>query len=217
MEESGEFMRKIIVVEFITLDGVTQAPGGPEEDTAGGFKFGGWLAPYGDETLMEGLAITYGKPYDLLLGRKTYDIFANYWPMMTADKPGIQESDLKFANEFNSCKKYVATHSHETLKWNNSESLGSDVVSKIKQIKESGDKNLLVVGSAHFAHTLFEHDLVDDIHLFCAPIILGHGKRLFAATSMPKAWKLTRSAVSKTGLICMNYTREGEIKTGSMG
>lgn len=212
-------MRKVVVVEFMSLDGVTQAPGGPEEDTSEGFKFGGWLAPYGDKDLNDALAYTYGKPYDLLLGRKTYDIFAGYWPQFTESNKGKQgqEDEVKFAEEFNACTKYVATHSHDSLKWNKSESLGKDIVQRIESIKKSGDKNLLVVGSSNFAHTLLANDLVDEMHFYIAPVVLGKGKRLFDETSRPHAFKLTRSVISKTGMLLVNFEREGDVKTGSVG
>lgn len=206
-------MRKIIVVEFISLDGVIQAPGGPEEDTSESFQFGGWLAPFGDQTMDEALGETYGRPYDLLLGRKTYDIFASYWPNLKSEDSGT----MKFAAEFNSCKKYVATHSHNTLTWHNSESLGTDVVQKIEAIKKNGDKNLLVVGSSNFVHTLLAHDLVDELHLLIAPLILGKGKKLFDENSRPQTLKLTHSVVSSTGVLLMHYSRGGEVKTGTMG
>lgn len=212
-------MRKVIIVEFMSLDGVTQAPGGPEEDTSGMFKFGGWLAPYGDKDLNEALAFTYGKPYDLLLGRKTYDIFADYWPQF-ADKNrsnSKKEDEVNFAEQFNACKKFVATHSHDSLKWINSESLGKNVVDKISEIKKSGDKNLLVVGSSNFAHTLLANDLVDEMHFYIAPVVLGKGKRLFDETSRPRSFKLTRSVISKTGMLLVNFEREGDVKTGSVG
>lgn len=210
-------MRKIIVVEFISLDGVIQAPGGSEEDTTDGFKYGGWLVPYSDESLNEALKISYGQPYDLLLGRKTYDIFAGYWPKFAETHKGKsdQDDELKFAEEFNACKKYVATHSPESLKWQNSESLGKDIVKKIETIKKTNDKNLLVVGSSNLAHTLLAHDLVDEMHLFTAPIILGKGKRLFDENSKPRAFKLTSSVISKSGMLLMNYERAGEVETGS--
>lgn len=206
-------MRRIIVVEFISLDGVIQAPGGPDEDTSGEFKFGGWLAPFSDETLGEALTLTYGQPYDLLLGRHTYDIFSAYWPHV---KPK-DEMTKKFQDDFNACTKYVATHSPDTLKWNNSESLGTDIVQKIKQIKEMSDKNILVIGSSELAHILFAHDLVDEMHLMTAPIVLGKGKRLFDENSKPGAFMLNRSAISKTDMIMTIWARDGEIKTGSMG
>jgi dihydrofolate reductase len=205
-------MRKIIIVEFISLDGVIQAPGEANEDTSGAFKFGGWLAPYLDQDLGEALTFTYSKPYDLLLGRNTYNIFSNYWPNV---KPK-NEMEVKFAEEFNSCKKYVATHSPDSLKWHNSESLGTDIVQKLREIKNSNGKNLLVVGSSNLAQTLFAHDLVDEMHLYMAPIILGYGKRLFDEHSTPHSLKMTRSVISKTGMVLVNYERAGEIKTGSM-
>ena len=208
-------MRKIIVVEFISLDNVIQAPGGPEEDTSEHFKFGGWLVPYSDEALGEALSITYGQPYDLLLGRKTYDIFAAYWPQMAAKTEGINESDRKFAMEFDACTKYVATHFPDSLKWKNSKSLGAGVVQEIEKLKKSDGKNLLVIGSSRLVHTLLAHDLVDEMHLMVAPIVLGKGKRLFDENSKPRAFKLTRSAISKTGMLLMKYVRDGEVKTGS--
>jgi dihydrofolate reductase len=206
-------MRKIIVVEFMSLDGVTQAPGGPGEDTSGSFKYGGWLAPYSDQAFGEALGATYGQPYDLLLGRKTYDIFAAYWPHVKIEDEGTR----KFADGFNSCRKYVATHSPDTLNWQNSEALGSDIVQSIQKIKQSSDKNLLVVGSSNFAHTLLANDLVDELHLLIAPIILGKGKRLFDEASRPRALKLSRSVISTTGVLLTQYTRGGEIQTGSVG
>lgn len=207
-------MRKIIIVEFITLDGVIQAPGGPEEDTSGDFKFGGWLVPFSDESLNEALSLSYGQPYDLLLGRKTYDIFAGYWPKM-AERHDIDEGEKKFANDFNACTKYIATHTPESLKWKNTEWLGHNITEKLHQIKTSGEKNLLVIGSGHLAHELFMNDLVDEMHLFMAPIILGHGKRLFDAKSVPTTFKLTRSAISKTGMVLTQYSRVGNVNTGS--
>lgn len=211
-------MRKIIAFEFISLDGVIQAPGGPEEDTSNGFAFGGWLAPYGDKSLMEALKISYGSPYDLLLGRNTYNIFANYWPGVEEVNQGksVDESTINFAKDFNACVKYVATHSPKTLNWKNSESLGKDIVQRIESIKKSGEKNLLVVGSSHLVHTLLAHNLIDELHLYMAPVILGKGKRLFDETSKPSAFKLTRSVISETGMSLMHYVREGEVKTASI-
>ncbi len=210
-------MRKIVVVEFISLDGVTQAPGAPGEDTSGGFQFGGWLVPYGDQSLNDALKISYGQPYDLLLGRKTYDIFAAYWPEVAEKNKGkaVDQSEIDFANDFNACIKYVATHSPETLKWKNSESLGTDIVQKLEALKKEDGKTLLVVGSSNLAHTLLVHDLVDELHLYIAPIVLGHGKRLFDENSKPRSFKLIRSVISETGMSLMHYKRDGEIRTGS--
>lgn len=210
-------MRKIIIVEFMSLDGVVQAPGGPEEDTSGEFKFGGWLVPYSDLDLNEALKITYGQPYDLLLGRNTYNIFAAYWPQIAennSDK-SVDESTINFAKDFNNCTKYVATHSPETLKWKNSESLGADIVKKLETIKKTDGKNLLVVGSPNFVHTLLAHNLVDELHLYIAPIVLGRGKKLFDENCKPRSLKLNRSKISNTGMLLLNYTRAGEIKTGT--
>lgn len=208
-------MRKIIVVEFISLDGVIQAPGGPDEDTSGQFKFGGWLVPYSDQALGEALGITYGQPYDLLLGKRTYDIFAAYWPEIAAKAEGVDEMDRKFATEFNACMKYVATHFPESLKWQNSQPLRAGVIQEVEKLKKSDAKNLLVIGSSKLVHSLLAHDLVDEMHLFIAPIVLGKGKRLFDENSMPLAFKLSRSVISKTGMLLVNYVREGDIKTGS--
>jgi len=211
-------MRKLIAVEFISLDGVIQAPGGPEEDTSNGFTFGGWLAPYGDKSLMEALKISYGSPYDLLLGRNTYNIFANYWPGFEEANKGkpVDESTINFAKDFNACTKYVATHSPKTLNWKNSESLGDNIIQKIEDIKKSNNKNLLVVGSSNLVHTLLAHNLIDELHLYMAPVILGKGKRLFDDTSKASAFKVVRSVISETGMSLIHYVREGEVRTASI-
>lgn len=210
-------MRKVIAVEFTSLDGVIQAPGGQEEDLSNDFKFGGWLVPYGDQESGESLGITYGQPYDLLLGRRTYDIFANYWPKIAAksEDEGVDEGELNFARSFDNCTKYVATHSPETLKWKHSQSLGSDVVVSVKKLKNENGNILLVVGSSDFLHTLLANDLVDELHLQIAPLILGKGKRLFDENSKPRSLKLIRSVVSSKGVLLMNYARDGEVKTGT--
>ncbi|WPU64539.1 dihydrofolate reductase family protein [Peredibacter starrii] len=209
-------MRKVILVEFISIDNVIQAPGGPDEDTSDGFKFGGWLAPFFDQALGEALEISYGQPYDLLLGKKTYDIFAGYWPKVAAQTEGISETDRKFALEFDACTKYVATHNTDSLKWKNSKSLGLSVTQEVDKLRKEDGKNLLVIGSSKLAHTLLAHDLVDEMHLMIAPIILGKGKRLFDENSRPTSFKLNRSAVSTTGMLLMHYLRDGEVKTGSV-
>lgn len=210
-------MRTIIAVEFVSLDGVIQAPGGPEEDLSGNFKFGGWLVPFADEASGEALSITYGQPYDLLLGRRTYDIFAGYWPKVAESSPGagVSEGDLKFAREFDACTKYVATHSSDALNWKKSHALGPDTVEAVKKLKSEDGKILLVVGSSDFLHTLLAHDLVDELHLHIAPVILGKGKRLFDENSKPRSLKVLRSQVSSTGVLLMNYGRGGEVRTGS--
>lgn len=212
-------MRKVIAVEFVSLDGVIQAPGGPDEDPSNSFNFGGWLFPFSDQKSDEALRVTYGQPYDLLLGRFTYDIFAGYWPKI-AEMPlgnGVDEGTLKFAQDFNACTKHVATHRPQTLNWKNSQALGPDPVDSVKKLKNGDGKTLLVVGSSNFLHTLLAHDLVDELHLHIAPVILGKGKRLFDDKSAPRTWQLTRSEESTTGVLLMNYQVKGEVKVGSFG
>ena len=199
-------MRKIIVLEFITLDGVIQAPGGPKEDTSGGFKFGGWTAPYFDDFSGKVMEEQMSKPFELLLGRTTFEIFASYWPDHSDGWPGVNE-----------VKKYVVSHAEMKLKWINSVLLKDDVVSKLKKLKEQDGPNLQVYGSGNFVQTLLKHDLVDELWLKIFPITLGSGKRLFADGTSPAAFKLTDSKVSPLGVIIANYQRAGEVKTGSLG
>jgi dihydrofolate reductase len=199
-------MRKIIVLEFITLDGVLQAPGGPKEDTSGGFKYGGWTAPYFDDFSGKVMEEQMSKPFELLLGRTTFEIFASYWPHHSDGWPGVNEA-----------KKYVVSHAGMKLKWINSVLLKDDVVSKLKKLKEQDGPNLQVYGSGNFVQTLLKHDLVDELWLKIFPITLGSGKRLFADGTSPAAFKLTESKVSPLGVIIANYQRAGEVKTGSLG
>jgi len=199
-------MRKIIVLEFITLDGVLQAPGGPKEDTSGGFKYGGWTAPYFDDFSGKVMEEQMSKPFELLLGRTTFEIFASYWPHHSDGWPGVNEA-----------KKYVVSHAEMKLKWINSVLLKDDVVSKLKKLKEQDGPNLQVYGSGNFVQTLLKHDLVDELWLKIFPITLGSGKRLFADGTIPAAFKLTDSKVSPIGVIIANYQRAGEVKTGSLG
>ncbi len=201
-------MRKIIVQEFISLDGVIQAPGGPEEDLSGGFQFGGWTAPYFNIADEEAKAFMQKnlQPTDLILGRKTYELFADYWPKHADRWPGI-----------NLVKKYVVTDSAVKLSWINSERLSGDVASKIKALKKGEGSVLKVIGSADFAQTLFKHDLVDELLLMIFPVTLGTGKRLFREGTIPAAYKLSESLVSSNGVIFAHYLRSGEIKTGIIG
>lgn len=201
-------MRKIIIQEFITLDGVMQAPGGPEEDMSGDFKYGGWTAPYhldadkGSSKLMQ----RWMKPTDLLLGRKTYDIFAAYWPTHEEIWPGV-----------NDVTKYVASTSMSAgdSDWNNLVFLSD--VDEIKKLKESGDADLQVIGSGNLCQTLFEHDLVDEIRLMTFPITLGIGKKLFVEGTVPVAFTMTEHLVASNGVIYANYKRAGEVQTGTVG
>ncbi len=197
-------MRKIIVLSFITLDGVMQAPGGPTEDTSGDFKYGGWTVPYFDEFLGAVMGDQMSKPSDLLLGRKTFEIFASYWPEHESDWPGV-----------NTMKKYVASNTLTSHTWNNSIFMNGDVVEEIKKIKAEDGPDLQVHGSGNFIQTLLKNDLVDELWLKIFPVTLGKGKRLFGEGVSPAALTLVDSKVSPQGVIIANYKRAGEVKTGS--
>ncbi len=196
-------MRKIIVLSFITLDGVMQAPGGPEEDTSGDFKFGGWVTPYFDE-FAGSIMGKQMKPADLLLGRKTFDIFASYWPEHADMWPGI-----------NDVTKYVMSSTVQKSDWKNSVFLKN--VEDVQNIKKSDGHDLQVHGSGNMIQTLLKHDLVDELWLKIFPITLGKGKKLFEEGTIPAAFTLTESMVSPSGVIFANYKRAGEVKTGTVG
>lgn len=198
-------MRKIVVLTFISLDGVMQAPGGPEEDTSGGFQYGGWTVPYWDEFSGKIMGEQMGMPFDLLLGRKTYDIFAGYWPK--------QEGAI--ADPFNKATKYVVSASSPELTWANSVLIEGDVVAKLKELKGEDGPMLQVHGSGNLVQTLFKNDLVDKLWLKIFPVTLGSGKRLFGEGTIPAAFELTESKISPKGVIFANYKRAGEVKTGS--
>jgi dihydrofolate reductase len=198
-------MRKIIVLSFISLDGVMQAPGGPEEDESGNFKNGGWSFPYFDEFFGKVMGEQMGHPFDLLLGRKTYEIFASYWP---------QHND-EGGQGINAATKYVVSHSPKKYDWEKTVVLEGDVVSAVKKLKAQDGPELQVHGSGNFIQTLLKNDLVDELWLKICPLTLGPGKRLFAEGTIPAAFKLTKSSVSPLGVIIANYERSGEIKTGS--
>lgn len=200
-------MRKIIVLTFVSLDGVMQAPGGPEEDTSDGFKFGGWTFPYFDEFGGEVMGEQMSHPFDLLLGRKTYDIFAAYWPKQTGD----------IAAPLNKATKYVVSASSPKLDWEKSVLIEGDVVQKLKDLKQTDGPMLQVHGSGKLIQTLLKNDLVDELWLKTFPITLGSGKRLFAEGTIPAAFELTESKASPSGVIFANYTRAGEVKTGTVG
>ncbi len=195
-------MRKIIVLEFITLDGVIQAPGGPKEDTSGGFKYGGWTVPYFDDFSGEVMTKQMAGKYDLLLGRKTFEIFAAYWP---------EHSDGW--TQVNKITKYVVSKKLKKHKWNNSVFLKT--VDDIKKLKEEGGPPIQVYGSGNLIQTLLKNDLVDELWLKIFPIILGKGKRLFQGGAIPAAFELTESKTSPSGVLIANYKRSGKVKTGS--
>jgi dihydrofolate reductase len=199
-------MSKIIAATFVSLDGVMQAPGGPEEDPAGGFRFGGWTFHYWDDVMGAAMGETFSKPFALLLGRNTYDIFAAHWPHQKNDP---------IADSFNAVTKYVATHRPDTLSWQNSRALGADVVASLRKLKQEDGPDLLIQGSSELIQTLLANDLIDEISLLIFPLVLGNGKRLFGDGTMPAAFRLTRSQASTTGVIMATYERSGEIKVGS--
>jgi dihydrofolate reductase len=196
-------MRKIIVLSMITLDGVMQAPGGPKEDTSGGFKYGGWVAPYSDEV--------YGKvvekelkPADYLLGRKTFEIWADYWPKHADFWPGINDGT-----------KYVLSKTMKKSDWKNSVFLKS--LADIKKLKNSKGSHIQVWGSGKLIQLLLKNDLVDELWLKIHPLTLGKGKKLFDGSTIPAAFTLTESIVTTSGVIIANYKRAGKVKTGTIG
>ena len=196
-------MRKITVLSMITLDGVLQAPGGPEEDTSGGFKYGGWTASYFDE-LFGKIMEEELKPADYLLGRKTFEIFASYWPQHAEFWPGINDG-----------AKYVLSQTMEKSDWKNTVFLNS--LADIKKLKNSEGADIQVWGSSKLIHLLLKHDLVDELRLKIYPLILGEGKKLFENDAMPAAFTLTESQVTSKGVIIASYKRAGEVKTGTVG
>ncbi len=197
-------MRKIIVLSFVTLDGVMQAPGGPDEDRSGGFEHGGWTVPYFDESLGRTMAEQMNRPFDLLLGRKTYEIFAAYWPHHKAEWPRADKAT-----------KYVATRTLEKTNWDPTVLIKGDVEGEIRKLKAQDRPDLQVHGSGDLIQTLLKHDLVDELWLKTFPITLGRGKRLFAEGAVPAGFKLLEGRISPTGVIIANYARAGAVKTGS--
>ena len=197
-------MRKVIVLEHISLDGVIQAPGGPDEDTSGGFAYGGWIAPYSDEILGMALRKQMNMPFDLLLGRKTFDIWEQYWPQHADAWPGASTAT-----------KYVASNTRTSSQWQPSVFLNGDIAGRVAKIKEEQGPDLHVWGSGNLLQTLIKHDLVDVFWLMVYPITLGAGKRLFADGTIPAAFKVTESIVTPNGVIFVTYERAGGITTES--
>lgn len=195
-------MRKLIVIEFITLDGIIQAPGESKEDTSEGFKYGGWIGPYFDDATGKGMAGQM-KHADLLLGRITFEIFSHYWPEHEREWPGI-----------NTVTKYVMSRTRNKSDWKNTRFLKS--VSDIKKLKNSKGSDIQVWGSSNLVQTLMKHDLVDEFWLKIFPITLGTGKRLFAEGTIPAAFKLVSSKVTPSGVIFANFKRAGKVKTSDV-
>ncbi len=196
-------MRKIITTTFITLDGVMQAPGGPEEDTSGGFAYGGWMFNYGDEMTDKVMDGFMKLPFELLLGRKTYDIFASYWPHA--------KMDSNVAMPFNATKKYVVSHSPKELSWKNSELITGDVVAEIKKLKEMDAPDLWIHGSGNLIQTLLANNLIDVMHVWIFPVTVGNGKRLFAEGTLPEDFKLVDSKISPNGVFIGTFEPKGKL------
>ncbi len=200
-------MRKIIALTFVTLDGVMQAPGGPEEDAEGKFTHGGWSVGYWDQVMSDVMTEQMGHPFDLILGRKTYEIFAGYWP--TATEPG--------ADELNRAKKYVASRTLKNLTWKNSVLLTGDTAAEVRKIKDQDGPELQVHGSSNLLQTLLKNDLVDEFRLKIFPVTIGNGKRLFGDGTIPASFKLIKSQSSPQGVFVATYVRDGPIKSGTFG
>lgn len=199
-------MRKVIVLLFVTLDGVIQAPGGPQEDTDGGFNYGGWVAPHSDERLGAIMREQMTGMRALLLGRKTYEIFASYWPAHESDWPGI-----------NSATKYVVSGTRTESLWDNTVFIRDNVVEEIRGLKQQDGPDLQVYGSGRLLQTLLKQDLADELWLKIFPVTLGVGKRIFCEGTIPAAFMLTHSESTPSGVIVASYARAGEVKTGSLG
>lgn len=199
-------MRKLIVSTFLTLDGVMQAPGGPEEDDSGTFAHGGWLANYWDDRVDQFMDETMRPPFDLVLGRKTYDIFAAYWP---------HASEEEGAKPLNDATKHVASRGKPTLSWQHSVLIEGDVAEGVAALKQGDGPELQVHGSANLLQTLMRHNLIDRYRLLVFPLVIGSGKRLFADGTIPSGLKLVDSTVSPNGVVMSTYEPAGEIVTGS--
>lgn len=198
-------MRNIIVLTFVSLDGVMQAPGGKGEDPSGGFDLEGWTVPYFDEAMGEEMTRQMGQPFDLLLGRKTYAIFATYWPQHGPDNP------------INRAHKYVVSNGSVNTDWQGTVQVKGDVVAEIRKLKQQDGPALQVHGSSQLIQTLLAHDLVDELWLKVFPVALGKGKRLFGAGTLPGAFKLKASSVTPSGVVIASYERAGEVQLGTFG
>ncbi len=198
-------MRKLVILTFISLDGIMQAPGGKGEDPSGGFDLEGWTVPLFDEALSEVMTKQMGQPFDLLLGRKTYDIFAAYWPKQTDDT----------ATELNSATKYVVSDGAVKTEWKETVRIKGDVVAEIQKLKRQDGPMLQVHGSSELIQTLLANDLADELWLKTFPVTLGKGKRLFGKGTIPAAFRLIESTISPSGVIAASYKRDGDVKVDS--
>jgi dihydrofolate reductase len=203
-------MRKLIVAEHISLDGVVQAPGGAEEDPSGEFRFGGWTVPYADEAIGPYLQDLFSQPFELLLGRRTYEIWAAYWPHVPVDSGARAIADL-----FNGVPKHVATHRSDTLDWQNSHALEGDLADAIRTLKRQDGTNLVTWGSGDMLRQLLAAGLVDELRLIIYPVILGRGKHLFDNNAQPSAFTLAHSTSTRSGVLLTRYAHSGEVRTGT--
>ena len=199
-------MRRLIVSTFLTLDGVMQAPGGPGEDDSGGFAHGGWSFHYWDDAMGQVMGEAMSEPFDLVLGRRTYDIFAAHWPRVPDDQGG---------KPLNDATKYVASHGHPTLEWSRSVLIEGDAAEGVAALKDGDGPELQVHGSGNLIQTLLRYGLIDEFRLWVFPLVLGSGKRLFADGTIPAGLKLLDSTVSTTGVVIGTYEPAGDIVTGS--
>ncbi|MFN3911425.1 dihydrofolate reductase family protein [Hyphomonas sp.] len=199
-------MRRIKILEYISLDGIIQAPGGPGEDTDGGFAHGGWSAPFDDPAMDDAIGAAHGTGFDLLLGRRTYDIWAGYWP---------NAGDSPMADSLNNATKFVATHRRESLSWGPAEALGADIVAGIRRIKAQAGPDLVVWGSSSVTPVLLEHGLADEVLLIVVPVLLGTGKRFFADGTPPCTLKLVRTRTGASGVLVNTYEPAGPLRTGA--
>ncbi|WP_020673403.1 dihydrofolate reductase family protein [Amycolatopsis nigrescens] len=202
-------MRKLMVITFVSLDGVMQAPGGQDEDVDAGFEHGGWAVSHLDERFIQSAAEWTKRAGALLLGRKTYDIFAATWPLADADDP--------IGSKLNNMPKYVASRTLDTVSWQNSALLTGDVAEAVGKLKQGEGGEIQVHGSGDLVQTLIQHDLVDEFHLVVLPVLLGVGKRLFAEGTIPVGLELIESRTLNTGVVVSTYARNGKVEYGSMG
>jgi dihydrofolate reductase len=200
-------MRKLIASAFVSLDGVTQAPGGPEEDPTGGFAYGGWMFNYGDEGMDISAGGFDGKDRDVVLGRRTYEIFEAYWPYQPAEDP--------IAKTLNAARKYVASRTLKALQWRNSVLLGEDIVQAIVALKAQPGHDLQIIGSSNLIQSLQAASLIEEYNVWTYPLVLGRGKRLFEATAKPSALRLVGTKVSTTGVVMSRYVPAAGIEPGS--
>jgi len=198
-------MRTIRIIEHISLDGVIQAPGGPEEDRDGNYAYGGWAMPHADPAVGEAVNAAHGTDFDLLLGRRTYDIWTGYWP----------KANGPMADSINGATKYIATHRPDSLQWGPVESLGSDIVEGVRRVKATDGPHLIVWGSSTLTPVLLEHGLADEVMLIVYPVLLGAGKRFFSDGAPPRELALTSTKAASSGVIVSTYRPTGPLRTGS--